>query len=303
MKQEKAVVDGQGSKKGRGSKKGALLHCAEVVALAAGELLKNSFLEGGASYEIKKDQSFVSSADLESHHLIVKRIKECFAHHSILSEEDEHSGGWESQDLTSFKEGDYLWVVDPLDGTSNFLHGIPYFNVTLGCLRFLSSSPLSFEVVVGVVYNPMTGELYSAERGGGVRKVVFGDEVELAALKDVSLSHAFVACGVRGEPWIEGLGAGYIELIRKVEGSRRLGSAALDLAKTAEGVFQVFCDGHVKIWDVAAGALFVQELGGQIYPFPSSSQHPLQNLQSSGLICGSAPATQQVYEHFQKYIS
>ena len=290
-----------------------LLQCAQSIALAAGHFLKQMF-RSKVTYEVKKDRSFVSSADLQSHQLILQMIGERFPHHFVLSEEDEHLQSGVSSGLFATRalhrslpvepeEGSYIWVVDPLDGTSNFLHGLPYFNVTLGCVRVRQRRPLIFENLVGVIYNPISDELYSAERGKGAFQAVAGESRRLEPLTPASLQSSFVACGFRGEPPTEGLGESYVRLISQVEGSRRLGSAALDIAKTAEGIFQVFFDAHVRIWDVIAGALLIEELGGVCLPFPRadlSESSPLENLAGAGLICGCPQATEAVHAYFRR---
>ncbi|MGN6305248.1 MAG: inositol monophosphatase family protein, partial [Mesorhizobium sp.] len=147
----------------------------------------------------------------------------------------------------------HRWIVDPLDGTTNFLHGIPIFSVSIALER-------QGQIVAGVVYNPAMDELYTAERGGGA----FLNDRRLRVAARTKLSDAVIGCGVphlgRGRH-----GNFLIELrnvMAEVSGVRRLGSAALDLAYVAAGRMDGFWEDGLSAWDIAAGMLLIREAGG-----------------------------------------
>lgn len=283
-----------------------LLGFAEDLARSAGALLRDRFGRN-VSVQLKKDQSYVSSADLESHRLLVAKITECFPDHGILSEEEDGSSV-DSIFISTHSLPKYIWVLDPLDGTSNFLHGLLYFNVTLGCLRIVSRKPLNYEILVGVVYNPMSDELYSSARGLGVKKSTLGKRSEplpILSKREAILDKAFIACGFRSDPPIIGYERAYLELLHRAEGTRRQGSAALDLVMTAEGKFDVFFDAHAKIWDVIAGMLFIQELGGVCHSFPhyahtAEPQDVRRCLEGGGVIGGARGVAEELWTFFDE---
>jgi myo-inositol-1(or 4)-monophosphatase len=150
-------------------------------------------------------------------------------------------------------DGQHRWLVDPLDGTTNFLHGLPIFSISIGLER-------QGQIVAGVIYNPAMDELYTAERGGGA----FMNDRRLRVASRAKLADAVIGTGVPH------LGRGHhgnylIELrnvMAEVAGVRRLGSAALDLAYVAAGRMDGFWEHTLSPWDMAAGILMVREAGG-----------------------------------------
>jgi myo-inositol-1(or 4)-monophosphatase len=147
----------------------------------------------------------------------------------------------------------HTWIVDPLDGTTNFLHGLPQFAISIGLQR-------ADTVVAGVIYNPITDELFTAERGKGT----FLNDYRLRVAARKRMTDSVVACG------LPHYGRGQLELGRaelaavqeKVAGLRRFGSAALDLAYVAAGRFDIYWERNLSPWDMAAGILMVREAGG-----------------------------------------
>ncbi len=161
----------------------------------------------------------------------------------------------------------HRWIVDPLDGTTNFLHGIPIFSVSIALER-------QGQIVAGVIYNPAMDELYTAERGGGA----FMNDRRLRVAARNKLSDTVIGCGVPH------LGRGHhgnflIELrnvMAEVSGIRRLGSAALDLAYVAAGRMDGYWEDKLSPWDIAAGILMVREAGGYVSD-PDGGQGMLEN--------------------------
>ena len=295
-----------------------------TIAKQAGELLNTHFGKS-LSINLKKDQTYVSDVDLASHKLICDSIAELYPRHCIISEEDQGNDQLLNQSqlqcyLDKLQKTDCLWVVDPLDGTSNFIHRFPYFCVCIACVNKINHSPF-FQTTAAVVYNPCSQDLYYCQKGQGVfHHNLINDK--LTKLKNFShqynlieLKKSFVACGFHRDHLIEGYADKYVEIARKAESSRRLGSAAIDISMVAKGVFQLFFDPNVRIWDFLAGGLFVKELGGEVLEYPhhlynsysltssfssSSDYHQaLEKLISRrGIICGTKANCQYVYDFF-----
>jgi myo-inositol-1(or 4)-monophosphatase len=202
------------------------------------------------SIEIKKgeERNLVSEIDKGSEALIIRRIKEKYPDHAVLAEESGESG----------TGAEYTWVIDPLDGTTNYLHGIPIFSVTIGIER-------RGELIAGVIYDPNRDELYTAELGGGA----FCNGKKISVSTQSTLISSVL---VTGFPYDVATNPG--KLIQHFEGFlmesrglRRLGSAAIDLAYVAHGWFDGYYEGHLNAWDMAAGVLLVREAGGRVTDF------------------------------------
>ena len=157
----------------------------------------------------------------------------------------------------AFVEGDdttHRWIVDPLDGTTNFLHGIPLFCISIGLER-------EGQLVAGVIYNPASDELFTAEKGKGA---FLNDRRRLRVAARKTLADAVVATGIphRGRPGHPAFMRELETVMREVAGIRRTGSAALDLAWTAAGRFDGYWERNLKPWDLAAGLVILREAGG-----------------------------------------
>ena len=196
----------------------------------------------------KGPTDLVTDADLASEAEIVRTIHETFPDHSIVAEE----GG------TSAGAADHRWIVDPLDGTVNYAHQVPLFAVSI-------AYAFRGEARVGVVLNPVDGELFSAVAGGGAR--LNGRPVRVSTA-EFAVSESLLATGFPYdlEADFDALGARFLRCLRRARGIRRLGSAALDLGYVACGRFAGYWD-HVQPWDAAAGALLVCEAGGAVTDF------------------------------------
>jgi myo-inositol-1(or 4)-monophosphatase len=223
----------------------ALLNVMVQAAMKAGRSLSRDFGEvQNLQVSLKGPGDYVSQADRKAEQIIHAELSKARPGYAFLMEE---SGALEGED------SQHRWIVDPLDGTTNFLHGIPIFSVSIALER-------QGQIVAGVVYNPAMDELYTAERGGGA----FMNDRRLRVAARNKLSDAVVATG------IPHLGSGnhanfLIELrhmMAEVAGVRRLGSAALDLAYVAAGRCDAFWEQGLAAWDVAAGILLVREAGG-----------------------------------------
>ena len=222
-----------------------------AAARAGGEVLRRHWraLPHGSVSE-KRKNDFVTLADRESEESIIAAIRERFPEDAFLAEE---GGG---RDLGEGSRR--VWIIDPLDGTSNFIAGFPFW-----CVSIAASE--NGELVAGVVLDPLRGELYRAERGAGA----FRNDTRLAVAERPGLDGAFLATGFpfRSREKIDVYLALFRELFLQVRAIRRAGSAALDLANVAAGVFDGFFEFRLAPWDIAAGALLIQEAGGELTDF------------------------------------
>ncbi len=218
----------------------SFVDAAIEIAREAGQIL---LAHRGVGFELKGDYDLVTAADRASEQLIVKRLHERFPHHGVVAEE----GGRAELD------SELRWYVDPLDGTTNFAHGYPAWNVTLALAR-------RGEVIAGVVFDPLNRELFAAERGGGARL----NGAPMRVSKAPVLNDALVATGFPSRKRHQNVNIHfYYQLAMATHGVRRGGSAALDLAYTACGRLEAFWEFGLNPWDMAAGTLLVQEAGGR----------------------------------------
>jgi myo-inositol-1(or 4)-monophosphatase len=217
------------------------VEAATAIAREAGALLLE---HRGVSFELKGEFDLVTAADRASEQLVVKRLNERFPHHSIVAEE---GGG-------SDKSSEYRWFVDPLDGTTNFAHGFPIFNVTLAVAK-------GNEVIAGVVFDPERNEMFAAERGGGA--TLNGRKIQVS--KAPVLEDSLVATGFPSRRRHQNVNIHfYYQVSMITHGVRRAGAAAIDLAWTACGRLEAFWEFGLNPWDMAAGTLLVSEAGGKV---------------------------------------
>lgn len=197
--------------------------------------------------DLKARNDWVSRADRESEDAIVAAIREHAPGDAFLGEESGRTGS-----------GERVWIIDPLDGTSNYLQHFPVWSISIA-LRERG------ETVVGVIYEPLRDLFFTAERGAGA----FRDRERMHVSAHGTVEASFLATGFpfRAQEYVERYVAIFTDVIRISKGVRRAGSAALDLAYTAAGVFDGFFEMHLAAWDVAAGALLVEEAGGIVTDF------------------------------------
>ena len=221
----------------------AYLETAVEIAREAGALLAN-FFERRIPFELKGDFDLVTEADRASEKLVVERLRTHFPSHGIVAEE---GGGHESA-------SEFRWYVDPLDGTTNFAHGFPMFNVTLGLER-------AGEVIAGVVYDPIRGEMFTAERGSGA----WLNNRRIHVSKAQRLADSLASTGFPSRKRHQNVNIHfYHQMAMASHGVRRTGSAAIDLAYVACGRLDAFWEFGLNPWDMAAGILLVGEAGGRV---------------------------------------
>jgi myo-inositol-1(or 4)-monophosphatase len=223
----------------------ALLNVMIKAAHKAGRMLKRDFGEVERLQVSRKGPAnFVSAADQRAEELLREELERARPGYGFLGEE---GGARDGTDKT------HRWIVDPLDGTMNFLHGIPHFAISIGLER-------EGGIFAGVVYNPANDELFTAERGKGA----FLNDTRLRVAARERLADAVVACALphpsRGDALLTH--REHTAVQDKVAGLRRFGAAALDLAWVAAGRFDAYWERSISPWDVAAGIALVREAGG-----------------------------------------
>ncbi|MDX2308160.1 MAG: inositol monophosphatase family protein [Hyphomicrobium sp.] len=224
----------------------ALMNVMTSAARKAGRGLVRDFGEvEQLQVSIKGPANFVSAADLRAEETIFKELSKARPQYGFLMEE---RGLVEGADKT------HRWIVDPLDGTTNFLHGIPLFAISIGLER-------EGQLVAGVVYNPISDEMFTAEKGRGA---YLNDKRRLRVAARRTIADAVVATGIphRGRPGHPVFLKEIKATMREVSGVRRTGSASLDLAWTAAGRFDAYWERNIKPWDMAAGIVIIREAGG-----------------------------------------
>lgn len=224
-----------------------LLNTAVAAAEAGARVLTRYFRSADLEVESKGCNDFVTRADRESEAAVLGEIRRRHPEHRVLAEEG-GGAGWGG-------EGEVEWLVDPLDGTTNFLHGLPVFCVSIACRR-------GGELLAAVVEDPQGGNRFTATRGGGA----LWNGRPMAVSHQNGLTGAFLATGYpfRALPSL----TLYLEIFREVfvqaKAIRRCGSAALDLAYTAAGVYDGFFEFRLSPWDLGAGVLLLKEAGGVV---------------------------------------
>ncbi len=223
-----------------------MLNFAIQTARDAGRVLAERF---GRAIEVnnKGDIDLVTESDLAAERLIVERIKSYYPRHTILAEES-------GETIAIVEENEWKWIVDPLDGTTNYAHGYPCFCVSIALER-------AGTIVIGVIYDPTRDELFAAERGQGA--TLNGRSVRVSETSD--LNRALLCTGFPYNVRERGDFARHFHnFIMHAQGVRRDGSAALDLAYVACGRFDGFWEEGLNPWDVAAGVLLLEEAGGRV---------------------------------------
>ena len=223
-----------------------MLNFAKQIAYEAGKLLVQRL--GSAQISNKGDIDLVTESDIAAEQLIIDRIRSHYPRHGILAEESGEAV------LIEGENGGWKWIVDPLDGTTNYAHGYPCFCVSIG-VEHLGVLEL------GVVYDPMRNEMFAAERGQGA--TLNDRRIRVSEVEE--LNSAMLCTGfpynVRERP---DFARDFTNFTMRSQAVRRDGSAAIDLAYVACGRFDGFWEDGLNPWDIAAGVLLIQEAGGRV---------------------------------------
>lgn len=225
-----------------------MINDMKEIAGIAGEIIREGF---GKNFQIEfktNEKNLVTEIDKKSENAIIDFISKKYPSHNILSEE---SGEYK-------KDSDYLWVIDPIDGTTNFAHGLPIFSVSIGVMK-------KDEIIAGVVYDVMQNVFYSAEKGSGS----FANENKIHVSDNNKLGLGVLVTGfpynIAENP--DNAFERFEILTKKARAVRRLGSAAIDFCYVARGVFDGFWEVSLQPWDLCAGKLLVEEAGGIVTDF------------------------------------
>jgi myo-inositol-1(or 4)-monophosphatase len=255
------------------------LETAVDIAREAGALLTHYF-EKRVAFERKGEFDLVTEADRNSEELVVEKLRSYFPSHEIVAEE---GGGVPGT-------SEYRWYVDPLDGTTNFAHNFPMFNVTLALER-------AGEMVCGVIYDPVRQEMFTAELGGGA----YLNNRRLRVARTARLADSLGSTGFPSRKRSHNVNIHfYYQLAMASHGVRRTGSAALDLAYVAAGRLDFFWEFGLKSWDQAAGVLLVGEAGGTV---TDMCGRPISITASEHLLADNAILHDEVLAMFREIFS
>lgn len=244
----------------------AMVNIAVRAARAAGDIIvRNMDRLDRLKVVTKRNNDFVSNVDNMSEQAIIHIIKDAYPDHGILAEES----GKQSQD------SDFQWIIDPLDGTTNYLHGFPQFAVSIALKH-------KNRLELGVIYDPVSQELFTASRGNGATL----NDKKIRVSHHKGLNNALLGTGFPyyDQSYVDIYLATMKELMQKTAGIRRPGSAALDLAWLAAGRIDGFWEFNLNAWDIAAGAIIIREAGGIVSDFENKDGYL-----DSGDIVAAAP--------------
>ena len=222
--------------------------------------------------ELKSASDYVTDIDRKSQEAIVELILKRFPGHAIMAEES--GGGIDGDEMR--------WIIDPLDGTTNYIHGFPVFAVSVAAERYDRNRPGFGEILVGAVINPSSNDLYCAEASKGA--FCKGERIKVSGRNE--LAECILATGFpfREKRYLEEFLTIFRRVFYSVSGVRRTGSAAMDLCWTAHGALDGFWEKGLSPWDMAAGSLIIKEAGGIVSDFKGGDDYL-----SSGNILTSTP--------------
>jgi len=244
-----------------------MINIALRAARKAGEFIVRASDElDRIDIKAKSSNDFVTQVDLQSEQEISRALRRAFPEHAILGEESGLSGP---------ENAEYTWVIDPLDGTTNFIRGIPHYAISIACLR-------GKRIEHAVVLDPVRREEFTASRGKGAQ--LNGHRIRVSRLP--SLDGALIGTGIPFQGHCDRMLPAYSEVLAKLAGQcagiRRPGAASLDLAYVAAGRFDAFFEIGLSAWDIAAGALLIREAGGLVSDMDGSEGF----LDSGNIVCG-----------------
>ena len=238
-----------------------MLNVAIKAARAAGAIINRAALDVESVRVAQKQvNDFVTEVDKAAEQAIIETLLGAYPGHGILAEESGNEFG--------AKNSDYVWIIDPLDGTTNFLHGIPHFAISIAVMEIDAQGRKT--ITAGSVFDPVKNEFFYAEKGKGA----FLNERRLRVSGRRSMADSLFGCGI---PFLgRGSAEDHAEFQKQLgtimsvsSGVRRNGAAALDLAWVAAGRLDGFWEKGLSLWDIAAGVLLVREAGGFISDFAS----------------------------------
>jgi myo-inositol-1(or 4)-monophosphatase len=257
-----------------------MLNIAIRAARSAGDLiLRSSDNIGQLNIDQKGKNDYASEVDRAAEREIINIIRTAYPDHAILAEESgQHAGN------------DFVWVIDPLDGTTNFLHGFPQYAVSIA-LKYRG------KLEVAVIYDPLRDELFTAKRGGGAML----NSRRLRVTNQTSMKGALIGTGFpfKTDLHLDAYIGMFKAITTEAAGIRRAGAAALDLAYVAAGRLDGFWEIGVMEWDMAAGILLIKEAGGVVTDFSFNDNY----LASGNVIAGSPKMHQMLYQLIEPHVT
>lgn len=257
-----------------------MLTIAVKAARRAGGIINRaSFDLDALTVKHKSRNDFVSEVDRAAEAAIIETLLAAYPEHAILAEESGAQG-----------DSEYQWIIDPLDGTTNFLHGFPQYAVSIALLHKGTLSQ-------AVIYDPARNDLFTASRGRGA----FLNDRRIRVGKRTQLADALIGTGFpfRDFTHLDAYLGMFRDMVQKTAGVRRPGSAALDLAYTAAGRFDGFWEIGLSPWDIAAGCLLVQEAGGLVGDFHGNESY----LQSGNIVAGNPKIFAQLLQTIAPHLT
>lgn len=260
-----------------------MLTIALRAARKAGEIIARSVDQlDTVRIDEKSANNFVTEVDRASEKEIIYHLKKAYPDHAFLGEESGASG---------VDGAEYRWIIDPLDGTTNFIHGIPHFAVSIAC-------EYRGQLEHAVVLDPIRREEFTASRGRGAQ--VNGRRIRVSERK--SLDGALIGTGIPFKSRCEAQIPMYVHSLQavaeKTAGLRRAGAAALDLAYVAAGRLDAFWEMALAPWDIAAGALLIREAGGLISDFKGGNDY----MENGNVVCGNPKCFKGLLQLVQPYL-
>jgi myo-inositol-1(or 4)-monophosphatase len=258
-----------------------MLEVAKDAARIGGEILKEAFGKLQESQiDLKGKGDYVTDLDHRSEAAILERIQEAFPEHDICAEES----GLKDQDSS------YQWVIDPLDGTANYVQGIPLYAISIALVK-------GDQILIGVIFHPDRDELFWAVKGKGA----FLNSAPIRITQKKKMAYSMLASGFpwRSKQYVDQYLTCFKDLFLEAAGIRRMGSAALDLAYTACGRFDGFWEIKLGPWDVAAGILLVKEAGGIVTDFHGGKQY----LKTGNVVAGNRIIHNHILKEVRAHLS
>ncbi|NQV16948.1 MAG: inositol monophosphatase [Armatimonadetes bacterium] len=231
-----------------------MLEFIKKIALEAGEIIRHAYYKPETHIEYKGDIDILTETDLQCEEHIIKRILDRFPNDTILTEESKQTKG-----TTNRK-----WIIDPLDGTTNFSHRFPFCAVSIGL-------EINGEIRYGVVFNPIINELFYAEKNEGS----FLNDKKISVSGNSEIKNCLIGTGFPYDRWQRGdyYIMQYLAFMKRCQGVRRAGAAAIDLCYVACGRLDGFFENKLRPWDMAAGSIIITEAGGKISQFDGEDWH------------------------------
>jgi myo-inositol-1(or 4)-monophosphatase len=259
---------------------------AAEAARAGGAVIREA-RSGGEDIEVtvKGRNDFVTQVDLKAEAAVVELIRKRHPDHGILAEESPETN----------PGGPVRWIIDPLDGTTNFIHGFPAYSVSVGAARNSENSSNGRDVLAGAIYDPIRDEMFTASEGGGA--FLNGATIGISPRETLEDSLLLTGFPFRAQELLQVYLKIFAGLHGRSHGIRRAGSAALDMAYVAAGRAEAFFEFWLSPWDMAAGTIIVKEAGGVITDFEGGDQH----MESGNIVAGKVEIVNEVLNEIRKH--